>query len=288
MSEDRKIVKKVFGDVADEFGRVPGGPALIYLIRRFGYTGWGSDAHKEVCTYYLPTDMEELSVDISIKGKHAWVKSSMADEGTDSLYWKYQMELGRPYQEWHDRCRDWVASTGRSFSGKVISTDEDKALRREYEAIEPSPPLYIEPEPGSIRHQVYTALEAALRDLLRPVFVRSAPINLLGPVKDEGLLGEWLEDEERYTNCVDPHWSAGKGMELEPYRDHALFLDFLDATRERGGGDLFAGMKLALVGTQYERPLPAPAKTSHTGDPCRKCGVAHDAVEVGDCPGGAA
>lgn len=47
-------------------------------------------------------------------------------------------------------------------------------------------------------------------------------------------------------------------MLLEPYRDHDLFLDFLHVTRERGGGDLFAGMKLALVGTQYERPLPSP------------------------------
>ena len=41
MSEEGNIVKKVFGKAADKYGRIPAGPALLYLIRRFGYTEWG-------------------------------------------------------------------------------------------------------------------------------------------------------------------------------------------------------------------------------------------------------
>jgi len=254
----RKIIEQVLGEGAKWQGKIPSGPALLYLVRRFGYTEFGGDRHKEVCNYYLPTAMEGLHVDISIKSSGAWVADSMDDsDTTGSLYWRYREEEARPYREWHNCFRVWAESTGRPLSGEFIPTAEDRALRQEYEAIEPFPSIHIEPEPGSLRYQVHAAFEAALRDLLRPVFVRSTPINILGPVSDEGLLGEWLEDEERYANAVEPHWSAGCGMVLEPYKDHDLFLDFLDATQERGGGDLFAGMKLALVGTQYERPLQA-------------------------------
>ena len=256
MSEEGNIVKKVFGKAADKYGSIPAGPALLYLIRRFGYTEWGGDDHKEVCCYFLPTEISELYVSISVKWTNAWVSSSFSDGGEDSLYWACETEARRPYQEWHERCRGWVAAQGRSFSGNIRPTDEDEELREAYKTIEPFPPNYIEPEPGSLRHKVLTAFEEALRDLLRPVFVRDVPINIMGKVEPV-----WSDKKEAYDidlDLVKPHWTAGKGMVLEPYRDHDLFLDFLHVTRERGGGDLFAGMKLALVGTQHERPLPSP------------------------------
>lgn len=251
MTEIREIVRKILGEAADKYGRIPAGPALLYLIRRFGYTEWGGDDHKEVCCYYLPTTVKGARVHITVKGTVAWLGLGFSD---DSLDWACEMEARRPYQEWHDRCRAWAASQGRQFGGDIRPTAEDVALREAYQEIEPFPPQYIDPEPGSERYKVLAALEGTLRDLLRPVFVRDVPINILGEVE---LV--WSDEKEAYDlDTVEPHWSAGKGMVLEPYRDHDLFLDFLEVTRERGGGDLFAGMKAALVGTRYERQLPRP------------------------------
>ncbi len=46
----------------------------------------------------------------------------------------------------------------------------------------------------------------------------------------------------------------------------------------------YAGDMLVGLHRDYEARQTAVAR-AHIGDPCRKCGVGHDDVAVGDCPG---
>lgn len=65
----KSICNELFGDQFGIFsGHVPTGPALAYLIRRFGYPISGSDDDKEICSYWLTTPDPLTFVDVSVRG----------------------------------------------------------------------------------------------------------------------------------------------------------------------------------------------------------------------------
>lgn len=64
-------------------GRPRPGDTLLYLVRRFGYTCNGSDAHKGVCDYILTTPDPDVMLDIRIKADRvdfaAYLEESLSD-----------------------------------------------------------------------------------------------------------------------------------------------------------------------------------------------------------------
>lgn len=81
------LIKGVFGEQYDFY--IPAGQALLYLVRRFGYTPYGSDSHKQICQYRFGTSVNGLEVVIGVGGIHAFFYSSSSDEVSD----KYHNEL---------------------------------------------------------------------------------------------------------------------------------------------------------------------------------------------------
>jgi hypothetical protein len=68
----RRLAKEVFG--ADRMN-APCLTALAYLYRRFGPPFYGSDAYKEICSYFLTTPTPGLFLDVGIKASaaiHLW------------------------------------------------------------------------------------------------------------------------------------------------------------------------------------------------------------------------
>lgn len=271
------IIKRVFGD--EYKFSIPSGPALVYFYRRFGFTKYGSDAYKQLCRYVLKTAVDGLYVSFLFGGTNCYIHGSMTDE----LMFEYEQEERRPLTEWWKRCSQWALAQGEGLLVEAFEdldlfieqaeawlttqgvteeiTEEEfiKAwsepysmyrsenngrIRDAYEQIEPF--LEVEENQSEIGQRCETAVEAVLLDLLRPVSVRDVYINVLGEVDP----GEWDEETERYDNQPDEPISfmAGYGVVTEVYKDFDLYLEFLDAVREHGDGDLLAGMRTLLKG----------------------------------------
>lgn len=68
--------------------------------------------------------------------------------------------------------------------------------------------------------------------------------------------------------------------------DHCEFWGFeVDADGRCAYCEEYAGDLLVGLHRDYEARQTAAVR-AHIGDPCRKCGVNHNDVAVGDCPGG--
>jgi hypothetical protein len=64
---------------------VASGPALIYLLRRFGYPTVNSDPVKEVCAYALPTAREGVYLGIHVGGTLAFIALETTRSVEDEL-----------------------------------------------------------------------------------------------------------------------------------------------------------------------------------------------------------
>jgi hypothetical protein len=124
------------------------GDQFAYLFRRFGYPVWGSDSHKSLVTYMLTTP--DTDVILWCKPSH-WLRHSFGF-GLSPRLDRESMELCMAYRTVNPREQraDWEA------------TDCYKRIDR--------------------------AVGAAMAELLRPVFVRDVPFNILGRVSDDDLI----------------------------------------------------------------------------------------------------
>jgi hypothetical protein len=128
------------------------GNAFAYLFRRFGETA-PFDWHKELCNYNLTTPDPEVGF---------WLKCSPGSSGLQPGYW---------------------------LSGRLA----DAILENEYIDHLDWPPVYPElgiyggnaPPEGTLSRRAHDAIEAGMRDLLRPVFIRDMPITILGPASNK-------------------------------------------------------------------------------------------------------
>lgn len=89
-----------------EIPLIDAGPALVYLMRRFGYPNIGSDAYKEVCDYLLPTGQDGAYLIIHIEGTSAQLGLTVDKETRSALLaqmlpghgqklWVEETELGQ-------------------------------------------------------------------------------------------------------------------------------------------------------------------------------------------------
>jgi len=265
MIERHEIIQRVFGD-DNRFG-VPSGPALVYCYRRFGFTPYGSDDHKRVCRYVVPTAVDGLCVTLLFGGKTCYIHDSMCQE----VMARYYGEEQRPWWDWWRLCGEWAAEQGtflyadgladaelyksqaeewlaeQGVVGEVSADEWEKEwsdkyfshiqshndqVRDAFKQVEPFPENQI---PGAFMQQCQDAFEASLRDLLRPVQVRDVFINILG-----------VCDKETFTKVVEPSFMAGYGVVTDVYKNYDLYLEYLNLAYDTGVGDLFVGMNLVL------------------------------------------
>lgn len=129
------------------------GEAFAYLVRRFGFSG-RHDWHKQLCQFSLTTPDPEVGF---------WLDPKPSDEDVEPGYFVF-VDLARPIGlEDRKSYYDWPMAEpekGETYSDRL-------------------------PPDGTVSRRCHDAIEAGMRDLLRPVYVRDVPINILGRMTDK-------------------------------------------------------------------------------------------------------
>lgn len=317
-----EVFKDVLGRDDLDHANIEGGDALIYLIRRFGYPNQGSDDHKQVCAYLLPTNCDDLRLYISIRSVGCSVMpiySRDLDRKVRSLQYK-------PLEDWRMRARDWNLTLERRFdvvnhtdkeaffnfildnAKGEVSNEEKNTLRNcistfdpinstfdtedgdtldllnwwhhgymaqkesgwvdllttYKDEVEPYPETTLETYKKTELGKYLSDFKEALKDLLRPVYVRDAPINILGGVEEEQIECEEDEDGELVSsNVVERHPSAGYGVPKQFLDNADKFLDLIHEIGELGDFWETADM---IINKQYQELANLFLRLSHKGD----------------------
>lgn len=179
--------------------------AFAYLWRRFGPTPHGSDDHKEICCYYLGTPMPGVVLWVSPRGSGVDA-GYLVDMATHKRCDKLRLDWWRKF----DRVGYGIAKQlGVKLPLEIGSNDYDAVWKKAEAKIGKHPRLAPTFKAGGWKkgcpavRAVNQALLAAMRELLRPVYVRDVPINLFG--RYEG--GE--------MHAADPHPLSGYGVPVE-------------------------------------------------------------------------
>jgi len=113
----RHLIQKVFGDNAKCGFGVPSGNALLYFYRRFGFTSYGSDYYKQVCNYFLPTEIEGLHVSFSFGGSPCYIGPSMSDD----LSREYWLDMTKKRRDYYTRREAWALENGMEYLVDIMS-----------------------------------------------------------------------------------------------------------------------------------------------------------------------
>jgi hypothetical protein len=200
-----KLAEEAFGkDACDNPNS--GLLALPYLWRRFGPPWCGSDDHKELACYYLSTDDPEVLLWVSPRGSGlsygighmvspkvraaACAPRAKALKREKSLFERWWVRQ-RPEKDWKN-FEKWTEEEKKeaqeAFGADYYAYPNSKAWLRFVR--ETGYKRNLPPQGGAASKRVQKALQGALRELLRPVFVRDVPINILGVVRGETRLKE--------------------------------------------------------------------------------------------------
>lgn len=128
------------------------GEAFAYLVRRFGFSGQ-HDWHKQLCSFNLTTPDNEVGF---------WLDPKPSDEDVEPGYWVAKTLVPNLATEDRRSYYDWPMAEpekGETYSDRI-------------------------PPEGTVSHRCHIAIEAGMRDLLRPVYIRDVPINILGRLSD--------------------------------------------------------------------------------------------------------
>lgn len=197
-------------------GELNAGNTFMYLFRRFGYPRFGWDGMKQLVQYRITTPMSGVVLIVEPDVTGAFTFGYMLRE---DIVQQYEAEDRKPWQDRYKRFEAWVIETkGIETIHIYHEPDQDKLCRvwrvwvaanndndfdsqndaeqtfyneqanitqtllDEYMKIEPHPKqILLEDRPDeSIMKQCYVALCAAIKDLLRPVFVRDVMFNISG------------------------------------------------------------------------------------------------------------
>ena len=104
----REIAADIFGIGDDDYGCLDGGPALIYLIRRFGFPTRGSDEYKRLLDYTIPTSRDGFGVNVSFMAGGAMI-SAVASRALNDLV---RREMSAMLDGWRRRCFVWGSVRG--------------------------------------------------------------------------------------------------------------------------------------------------------------------------------
>jgi hypothetical protein len=171
--------------------------AFAYLWRRFGPPFYGSDPHKDLCRYILTTSDPDVWLIVcpnacSIEYGIGYLKSVALQE-----------EHAKPFREWEEKFESWwleqhpeITLTDETpkdeverISGLFWKDRLDGSItKKAVESIGEYPGRQIDPDNwrtcGGVCQRVNQAIYDALRELLRPVYIRDCAINLFGRCDD--------------------------------------------------------------------------------------------------------
>lgn len=158
------------------------GNAFAYLWRRFGPPTEGCDPHKDLVSYTLTTDRPDVFL---------WVDP-------------------RP--------------SGVQYSfGYMLSEDLTQLVSEEAYARRVAGVGYGEGEKdGEITGPVIKSLTDAMKDLLRPVFIRDVAVTVLGKVSDSGMDEYCWGDRDDYD--TDQDWDDVK--DLLTFADRSIYAGY--------------------------------------------------------------
>ena len=213
------LAKEALGPIFDENS---GLIAFSYLWRRFGPPWFGSDPHKDLCEYVLTTDDPDVFLRVYPCGTgfpHGF--GYCAHPLIRKEYDKPFREAEKRFEEWwwDNKFDAWWTSLNagefdsenkaqRDLVGKRFWSDRSsRKVMDEFVETGAEWPNRRDPDAhwtgcDGIVYRVNKALFDAMKDLLRPVYIRDAAINILGRCGD-------LEDS------VEPSKYAGYGVPQE-------------------------------------------------------------------------
>jgi hypothetical protein len=192
-----ELSREAFGEPEDENS---GLVAFAYLWRRFGPPPFGSDDHKELCCYYLGTPVCGAVLSVSPRG------SGLSYGMGYMISNEIRDECDKPRRERFAAMDRWAKDNGYEDGMSLMLLEENReAYQRAMEAVG-QPPVHhdlrkwreIEGPVGKLNKALYRAM----RELLRPVFVRDVSINILGRC-------------EPWRVNANPSRFAGMGIDLD-------------------------------------------------------------------------
>lgn len=232
-------------DIQGNFGGdPPAGIVFMYLFRRFGYPRFGWDGLKKLTQYHITTPMAGVALTVEPNVTGGGTFGYMLREDIDQACTE---EDRKPNMDWFKRCVTWTIESygieiiqtfetdpdtlNRVFNAWGADKEEDDFKDKDhirtafyddqsklffkytdmYAELEPRPkPTRIEDRPDdSIIKQCHTALCTAIKDLLRPVYVRDVMFNIRGFIGWKELIND--DDAVKYAAVS----GCGVGDELE-------------------------------------------------------------------------
>ena len=228
-------------------GDVQPGNAFLYLFRRFGYPILGWDGYKSAVDYILTTPRADTFLRVKIGAivqfgyqitpeldkelndeiflpHYEWERRAYEwgkDQNPDLLHpiisdWNSDADLERVSRAWlrdNHPYLDYDSEIDEAVTlefWKWVSEIHSKTLSTYSEKVEAAPDVHREPVEGSELWDVHQALLASVRDLLRPVNIRDALIDIRGQIK------EALDDLPlELPPVVEPFKFAGYGVGTE-------------------------------------------------------------------------
>jgi len=190
---DNKLIFEALGAGVEE--PHSGATAFAYLWRRFGPPAHGSDEHKNLCCYYLTTNRSDVALSVYPKALPLFYSIGYL------LSCALRRELERPEREWGDARFQWWLSLHPE-----MRTKEKQAISEAYWAdmLLPETAERVAEAIGEFPREqdfdsrwvpwcgmpklamrINRCLYAAMRELLRPVYVRDVPITIFGRITDE-------------------------------------------------------------------------------------------------------
>ncbi len=177
--------------------------AFAYCWRRFGPPWWGSDDHKDLVGYILGTSHAEVFLSLRLSGSP--LLYGVGYLITQTL----QTTCDAPHTAWEAQFESWwLAHKATAEDRRVLAQSQAcsntaarcallKTVHTHFWNARLSTTVMAEaqgmlgPHPGRSpeagRPLVEHAIQDALRELLRPVFIRDVAINILGRVRDEDM-----------------------------------------------------------------------------------------------------
>jgi hypothetical protein len=211
MLSGHKLAQEVFGrpdELHPEKTDNTGLTAFAYLWRRFGPPTFGSDSHKDLCSYFLTTEHPEVVLWITPSG--SGVAYAVGYMVTNKLEEKNNAEMFSDIWAWDKKFEKWWIKRNaakfpilKSEKTYKAASDEDKqkvaeafnnARYGDYTAAsgwKPDAEFKLaqkaigkyprrkddDTKTGKLVRKV---IKNALAELLRPVYIRDVPINILG------------------------------------------------------------------------------------------------------------
>lgn len=174
-----------------------GGQLFTYLFRRFGYPSWGWDEYKTLVQYCITTPADGVFLTII-----PYMGDDYEGAGNDPI------------------------NTELMFGYLIAKEIEDEY----YSFVRQG--KYQEWEESSRYKTCVKAFEVAIRDLLRPVYIRDVPINCYGRIYDE-----------KFTlPSTDHYHAAGYPIPTVFFKDIKRWEAFTDALITIGNGSMDVGI----------------------------------------------